>query len=97
MKREVLGKAFLETGYLNRDPPEVKMQAIRTPGRSLLQAEGTASTKAMGWEWTRRRLFYCGVALGAASQSCWGHILCSISVGHLVVLGFVLVVLACHL
>lgn len=63
MKREVLGKAYLKTQYLNRDPPEVKVQAIRTPGRSLFQAErpwgGTGLEEGcftVGWHWEQVEL-----------------------------------------
>lgn len=53
-------ECFLEMWYLNRDLPEVKMQAIKTPGRSKLQADTASNTKALQWECARRRLLYGG-------------------------------------
>lgn len=46
------GKTSKRRRFVSKDLKEVKERVLWTFGRRAFQAEGTASAKALRWEWT---------------------------------------------
>lgn len=78
-------ECFLEMWYLNRDLPEVKMQAIKHLGEVSYRQIGRQTQRPCNGNELEEGYYTVGGAGSEISQSCWGHIMCRASVHHLVV------------